>query len=59
MIQANDYALRCIRRSHFEYRRLHPRIARSIMTKESEIKMFVFSQMNAQQGFITTKINEG
>ena len=29
------------------------------MAKESEIKLFVFSQMNAQQGFITTKINEG
>jgi hypothetical protein len=29
------------------------------MAKESDIRMFVFSQMNAQQGFITTKINEG
>jgi hypothetical protein len=29
------------------------------MAKESEIKMYVFSQMNAQQGVITTKINEG
>jgi hypothetical protein len=29
------------------------------MAKESEIKMFVFTQMNAQQGLITTKINEG
>jgi hypothetical protein len=35
------------------------RIARSTMAKESEIKMFVFTQMNAQQGLITTKINEG
>jgi hypothetical protein len=29
------------------------------MPKDIEIKMYVFSQMNAQQGFITTKINEG
>lgn len=29
------------------------------MAKESEIRMYVFSQMNAQQGLITTKINEG